>query len=179
MRIELETTLKTFHSRLISLSGIMDKAEQELFPGSDDMSPLLTARMAEDMFPFPHQIVFCCNQPNQFMAWMKDEDVLASGPEPTDMSFPDLKAHISETLNKLEAAKTELDPQKLAREKLIKLPPNNGLTLRGTAYVNDWLMPNFYFHYVTAYNILRSRGLEIGKANYMAHLIHLVRPLES
>tara|TARA_Y100000052_G_scaffold26765_1_gene32330 strand:+ start:20095 stop:20568 length:474 start_codon:yes stop_codon:yes gene_type:complete len=156
----------------------MDKAEHELFPGSDDMGPLLTARMAEDMLPFTHQIVFCCNQPNQFIAWMKDEDVLGADPDPSGFDFPQLKSHISETLAKLDEAKTCLNPENLDRDKLIKLPPNNGLTLSGPAYVNDWLMPNFYFHYVTAYNILRSRGLEIGKANYMAHLIHLVRPLD-
>jgi len=36
-----------------------------------------------------------------------------------------------------------------------------------------WLTPNFYFHLVTAYDILRAKGLAIGKADYLSHL----RPL--
>jgi hypothetical protein len=36
-------------------------------------------------------------------------------------------------------------------------------------------LPNFYFHLVTAYDILRSQGVQIGKANYMAHLASRVR----
>ena len=52
-----------------------------------------------------------------------------------------------------------------------------GITLDGAAYVDDWILPNFYFHFVTAYAILRSLGVTIGKADYMAHLMPLVRPL--
>lgn len=38
-------------------------------------------------------------------------------------------------------------------------------------------MPNFYFHFVTAYAILRSLGVTVGKADDMAHLMPLVRPI--
>ena len=49
------------------------------------------------------------------------------------------------------------------------------IELRGEEYINDFLIPNFYFHMVTAYDILRMKGLEIGKGDYMLHLAPLVR----
>ncbi|GAP96879.1 hypothetical protein NIES2104_34260 [Leptolyngbya sp. NIES-2104] len=45
----------------------------------------------------------------------------------------------------------------------------------GNAYVNEFLIPNFYFHLVTAYDILRMAGLPIGKRDYMMHLVPLIR----
>ena len=47
------------------------------------------------------------------------------------------------------------------------------LPISGQDYIDEWLTPNFYFHFVTAYDILRAEGLAIGKADYMSHL----RPL--
>ena len=52
-----------------------------------------------------------------------------------------------------------------------------GIKIDGATYVDDWLVPNFYFHFVTAYAILRREGVALGKIDYMAHLAPLVRPL--
>lgn len=45
----------------------------------------------------------------------------------------------------------------------------------GHAYVHEFLLPNFYFHLVTSYAILRQMGVTLGKADYMMHLVPLVR----
>ena len=36
-------------------------------------------------------------------------------------------------------------------------------------YLLGFALPNFYFHLVTAYNILRHNGVEIGKADYLGN----------
>jgi hypothetical protein len=38
-----------------------------------------------------------------------------------------------------------------------------------TAGIRDWALPHFYFHFVTAYDILRHKGVEIGKRDYLRH----------
>lgn len=168
---KLKETLEIFDSRLASLSAIMARGRAELFPGSDDMSPILSARLAEDMLAFPYQIVFACNQPNQFLAWLCGDE-MPSGPDGIEeMSYSDLEAHIESCRSALARAKESLDASAIDKEKVIKVPPNISFTLSGAEYVDEWLVPNFYFHYVTAYNIFRSRGLKVGKADYMAHLM--------
>jgi hypothetical protein len=37
----------------------------------------------------------------------------------------------------------------------------------GAQYLRNWALPNFYFHVVTAYDILRHNGVEIGKRDYL------------
>jgi hypothetical protein len=46
---------------------------------------------------------------------------------------------------------------------------------QGGDYVNEFLIPNFYFHLVTAYDILRMAGVPIGKRDYMLHLVPLLK----
>ena len=36
--------------------------------------------------------------------------------------------------------------------------------------LRDWALPHFYFHIVTAYDILLHEGVQIGKRDYMAHV---------
>ena len=37
----------------------------------------------------------------------------------------------------------------------------------GAGYVAQFVMPNFYFHMTTAYNILRSNGVDVGKTDFL------------
>jgi len=41
------------------------------------------------------------------------------------------------------------------------------LKFSGLDYVNQWAIPNFYFHVVTAYDILRAEGIELGKKDFL------------
>ena len=54
----------------------------------------------------------------------------------------------------------------------------NGMILDLTAeqYARDWALPQFYFHLMTAYAILRANGVDLGKADYVAHLFPTIRP---
>lgn len=68
---------------------------------------------------------------------------------------------------------------KLAEVTRIDLGQSLYVELPGNAYVNEFLIPNFYFHMVTAYDILRMAGVPIGKRDYMMHLVPLIRKNEA
>ena len=44
------------------------------------------------------------------------------------------------------------------------------MTFKGMPYLLGFAMPNFMFHVVTAYNILRHNGVEIGKRDFTGPL---------
>jgi uncharacterized protein len=162
-----------FATRLQVLARLLEVAEAQLRDKARDPETLLTARLADDMVPFPHQIVFACNQANQFAAWCID----AASPQtnPTTLDFAGLKKHVRDTLQYLADSTGKLEDSVLDRDKQIDLLEGKYLTLPGPLFVDEWLMPNFYFHLVTAYDILRHEGVRIGKADYMAHLAAHVR----
>jgi len=170
---KLKRTVEIFTTRLQVLSNLLDTAEKQWLEKESDPEALLAARLADDMFPFPHQIVFTCNQPNQFAAWCSDQS--APGTDPATLDFAGLKGHVQETIACLAEMTGGLDDRVLDRDKRIDLSGGRFVSLTGALYVDEWLLPNFYFHLVTAYDILRSRGVQIGKVNYMAHLAGHVR----
>src|SRR5262249_17899177 len=49
----------------------------------------------------------------------------------------------------------------------VKIPGNHSKTMKGIDYLNRFSMPNFYFHVVTAYDILRHNGVDVGKKDYL------------
>ena len=69
-------------------------------------------------------------------------------------------------LSIVESFKPEQLDGSETREITIKIP-NMELKFSGLDYVNQWAMPNFYFHTTMAYAILRHNGIELGKKDFL------------
>jgi hypothetical protein len=52
------------------------------------------------------------------------------------------------------------------------------LTVNGLQLARDWMVPNFYFHVVIAYGILRHNGVDLGKRDFLAHAVAYIRQLD-
>ncbi len=66
-----------------------------------------------------------------------------------------------------------------AEARAIEIPmPNMSIAfhMNGAEYLRDWALPNFYFHLVTAYDILRREGVQLGKRDYMSQVAQYARP---
>lgn len=163
--IDLIRTL--FQSRLATLEHLLESAQTHF---CDDES-FLQKRIVADMFPFDTHIAFTCNQPHNFALWCDGKPTNNLDPDVT--SLAQAYEHIANTKELLLGVNVE--DAKLAEVTRIDLGQSLYVELSGNAYVNEFLIPNFYFHMVTAYDILRMAGLPIGKRDYMMHLVLLVR----
>ncbi|EJZ57967.1 hypothetical protein I1A_002292 [Pseudomonas fluorescens R124] len=61
------------------------------------------------------------------------------------------------------------------RQISIELPKGIAFDMSGSEFAVDWAMPQFYFHLITAYNILRHNGVPLGKADYVQHMFAYLR----
>ncbi len=68
--------IELFETRLLTLSQLIDQASSHF--GSDDF---LRLRLIDDMFPLATQIAFTCNQPHNFVQWLRGEEVTNLDPE--------------------------------------------------------------------------------------------------
>lgn len=162
------TLQNIFNSRLNTLSHLLEVAEGHF---ADDLVAILQGRIAPDMFPFSTQIAFGCNQPRNFALWCSGRS--ADNLNPDVASLAEARAHISSTTELL--ASINVDDSKLLELKRIDLGEGLYAELSGLSYVDDFLMPNFYFHLTTAYNILRMAGAPVGKRDFMMHLVPFVK----
>ncbi|OYQ62912.1 hypothetical protein B9G53_19915 [Pseudanabaena sp. SR411] len=157
-----------FSSRLDTLSHLLTVAESHF---RDDVEAILHRRIAPDMFPFGTQIVFTCNQPRNFALWCLGQS--ASNLPPDVASLDEARSHISSTQELLTSI--DVTDATLPEIKRIELGQGLYVELSGFSYVDDFLMPNFYFHLTTAYDILRMAEVPIGKRDFMMHLLPFVK----
>ncbi|MGB0561176.1 MAG: DUF1993 domain-containing protein [Spirulinaceae cyanobacterium] len=169
MKTQKITDVKTiFSSRLDTLSHLLDIAAEHY---KEDLTSLLQSRIAPDMLPFGTQIAFTCNQPRNFALWCQGEPDDNLNPEV--IALTEARQHISATQGLLKNINVSDD--KLSEIKRLELGQDLYLELPGISYVNDFLMPNFYFHLTTAYDIMRMTGAPIGKRDFMGHLLPLLK----
>jgi hypothetical protein len=146
------------------LSHILEIAESHFI---EDVDSLLQLRIAPDMLPFSTQIAFVCNQPRNFALWCLGQS--ASNLNPAVSSLIEARGHISSTKELL--ATINVSDSKLSEINRLEIGQGLYAELSGLSYVDDFLMPNFYFHITTAYNILRMAGIPIGNRDFMIHLV--------
>jgi len=173
----------TYTQMLGSLSAWLGKAEEQASPG--EAEALLEARLTPDMFPLATQIRFACVQAQEGMFRLRGQafppsvEVLLNegrnaGERPGSMA--DARGRIAETVALVEALAAdapEIDP---AAPIAHALPQGMVFDLTAEQYVRDWTLPQFYFHVMAAYTILRAQGVALGKADYVAHMFPYLRP---
>ncbi|MBX3429912.1 MAG: DUF1993 domain-containing protein [Hyphomonadaceae bacterium] len=153
-----------FVGNLNNLTAMLSKAEQQAKAKGYDPSVLLSQRLAPDMFPLTRQIQIACDQAKGCVARLAGHPPEAM--EDTETTFAELHARIKKVLAIVESYKPEQFEGSETREITIKIP-NMELKFSGLDYVNQWAMPNFYFHITMAYAILRHNGIELGKRDFL------------
>lgn len=162
------TDLKqVFITRLDTLQHLLDCGKSH---AGEHAESLLQERIAADMHPLGTQVAFACNQPRHFAQWCAGEDV--GNLDPSVTSLGQAAAIIEATKKQVQSISTS--DAKLEQKKKIELGGGLSVTLVGHSYVSEFLLPNFYFHLVTAYDILRMSGVPIGKRDFMLHVVPFI-----
>ncbi|MEH6756695.1 MAG: DUF1993 domain-containing protein [Parasphingorhabdus sp.] len=175
--------IPTYVQMLKALSAWLDKAQTQ-FPDGE-AEALLSGRLAPDMFPLSTQIRFACLQAQEGLFRLKGEvlpasiDVLLNEGRNADDhpgSIADAQARIDETVALVESADSDALDGDQERQIAHSLPTGMIFDFTAEQYARDWTLPQFYFHVMTAYAILRSGGVDLGKADYVAHMFAYLRP---
>ena len=178
-----DVLIPTYLQMLGALSAWLGKAETQRPGGGAET--LLTARLAPDMFPLSTQIRFACVQAQEGVFRLRGEALppsvtvlLDEGRNAADRpgSMAQAQARIAETVAVMQALAADMpavDPEMPIAH---ALPQGMVFDLTAGQYVRDWTLPQFYFHVMTAYTILRAQGVELGKADYVSHMFAYLRP---
>lgn len=167
-----ELSTGSFVPMLRSLQQILDKATQQAADKGIDLAALPNARLAPDMFPLTKQVQIACDTAKNATAHMIGDQ--APRFEDFEQTLSDLKARIAKTIEYIQTAQPAAFEG--AGDRAIQFPLIENLVFdsNGLEYLRDWALPHFYFHVVTAYDILRHMGVEIGKRDYLSHAgIHI------
>lgn len=153
-----------FSEMLTNLDEVLKKAEQDAESRDIDPQVFLNGRIAPDMLSLTKQV--------QIMTDMAKGGAsrLAGAETPKwpddEQTFADLRARIAKTQTYLDSFAPEQFEG--AEDRVIEVKfPNGELTFGGRDYFLNFVVPNFYFHYTTAYAILRHNGVQVGKRDFL------------
>ncbi len=88
----------------------------------------------------------------------------------TEATFTELQERIQKSLTVLASVSRESFEGK--EEQVIDVRTAGGqFEMKGLEYLQQFALPNFFFHVVTAYDILRAKGVPIGKQDFLGGLV--------
>jgi hypothetical protein len=165
----------TYRQMLAALATWLRKAQAQ----DADPDALMSERLAPDMFPLSTQVRFACRQAHEGLHRLRRQafpaivdELLTEGRQGGEQpgTISDAILRIEETIAFLDTLTPDALDDGAAQPLSLELPAGLAFDMNGVEYARDWALPQFYFHVVTAYAILRSRGIGLGKADYVGHM---------
>jgi hypothetical protein len=162
-----DVSVPAFLRAFRALSAILEKGRAFADETGLPHSALLEARLIDDMGPLTMQIQRASDAAKGAVVRVGQVESVAMADE--EVSFDDLQARIAKTVDFLKAVPSDsMDGREQAE---VTLPlPTGELTFTGKDYILGFALPNFYFHVTTAYDILRHKGVPIGKRDFLGGL---------
>jgi len=159
-----QVSVPVFLQGLNGLSGVLAKSEAFCDSKKIDQAILLGTRLYPDMFPFSRQVEQVTVHASRGVAQ------LAGLPQPTfegsESTIGALRERVAKTISFIKTAKAEAVDGTEEKDIVLKFGTRE-MKFSGQQFLVGFTIPNFYFHATTAYNILRSIGVEIGKRDFM------------
>ena len=149
---------------LSNLAVILKKASDHAAAKKIDPAVLLEARLFPDMFSLKRQVMIACDNAKGPVARLAGIDIPKH--EDIEQTFDELLARIAKTQEFIRSVRPEQIDGSEQRTIEFKAGSHE-LKFTGMQYLLGFAIPNFHFHVVTAYNILRHNGVEIGKGDYI------------
>ena len=156
-------TVPVYIKLLGGLRNVLAKAEAHAKEKGMSEAMFLNDALAPDMFPLKKQVQLASDHAKGAIARLTGKENPKM--EDTEATFAELFTRIDKTLMFVQSA-SEKDFEG-AEERKVVLPFREGKYLTGMEYLLEYGMPNFFFHVVTAYGIVRKNGVQIGKADFI------------
>ena len=157
-------SVPVFTRMLKNLQAIFAKAEAHATEHGIDLQTFVTARLADDMIPLSGQIQIATDGAKGVSARLAGQP-LPSWPD-DEVTWADLRARLQKAVDYLATFSPEAFTGADTRTVTLKIGGKD-TELDGETYLLNRGLPNFYFHVTTAYDILRHKGVPIGKKDYL------------
>lgn len=149
------------------LQNILKIAENNAVERKIDPSVFINARLAPDMLPLAKQVQIASDVTKGCAARLSGMENPSFAD--TETTFAELQARIEKTVAFLKSVPADKINGTESKKVTVK---TGGLDVEfiGQDYLQQFVIPNFYFHVSIAYAILRAQGVPLGKRDYLGTL---------
>lgn len=160
-----DVTIPGYLHMLKNLAAVLEKAEAHAKSTGVDPASYLEARLAPDMHPLTRQIQMASDAAKGGAARLAG--VTPPSYPDTETTWAEVKDRVAKTIAFVESIRREQVDG--GESRTIELPlPGRTMTFTAVDFLHQFSQPNFFFHVVTAYGLLRMKGVPLGKMDYLA-----------
>jgi uncharacterized protein len=158
-------TVPSYRQILGSVSNLLVKAETFCTERAVAPREVIEARLAEDMLPFAYQVKSTAVHSLGAIEGVRRGVFAPDMTTPPD-SFAALKERIAQTITALEGIDPAEVDEFVGREMRFAFGEHH-IEYTAENFLLSFSQPNFYFHAATTYDILRWKGVGVGKRDFI------------
>lgn len=161
-----DATIPTYRQILGAILHLLNKAEVFSASGKVSEQEIIDARLAPDMQPFAYQVKSTAVHSIGAIEGVRRGEFSPDATTPPD-SFAALKERVVQTIDALAALHPDEINGFIGKDMCFLF---NGRRLEfasADAFLMSFSLPNFIFHATTAYDLLRMKGMDIGKRDFL------------
>jgi uncharacterized protein len=155
----------SFVQILEAVSGFLDKGRAHCETNGIDLSDVVETRIHPDMLPFRFQIVSVAHHSLGALKGAQ-EGIFTPPPQAPDLDYSALQNLVTDALTGVQQFTPETVNALEGTDVEFKLG-DRSMPFTAEGFLMSFSLPNFYFHATTAYDILRGKGVPIGKRDFM------------
>ena len=161
-----DLSVPIFKKKLCILFAILKKTSQQNSNGSLKSEDILNAQLTSDMWNFTRQVQMTTDFIKNGVARLAG--IKFETFEDNERSLAELQTRLIRTISCLN----EIKPEQIngAENRIIEIEiRKTKFEFTGSDFLQNFVMPNMYFHLSIAYGILRAKNIDLGKLDYLGH----------
>ena len=169
MSISLSSaSLSTYIQMVSAASNIIEKAEEFCSENDIDTKDIVEMQLHRDMAPFTFQVFSIAHHSVGSIDALKTGEF---GPPkmPDNLSFDNCKNILKEAEVNLKKINPS-DIDNLSQQEVVFKMGSIEWPFTASDFILSFSLPNFYFHLTTFYDMLRMKGLKIGKLDFVGKM---------
>lgn len=163
-----DLTVPNYLQALGGASGFLRKGLEFCEKEATDPDEVVKSRLAGDMLPFSFQIASIAHHSAGAIEGIRQGE-FRPPQDPGTWSYSDLQRVVEEAQEKLRNVSPEAVNGCAGKDIVFHLGKHQ-LPFTVENFLLSFSFPNFYFHVTTAYDLLRLRGVPLGKVDYLGHM---------
>ncbi len=164
-----DATVANYLQILGGLSGVLERGLAHFQENNIDPETMVETRLAPDMLPFRFQIISVAQHSRGAIEGVQ-QGVFKPPAFKTPYDYAGLQGLVTDTQKALSALTPETVNGLGGKDVVFHLGERQ-LPFTAEGFLMSFSLPNFYFHATTAYDILRTHGVPLGKRDFMGRMI--------
>ena len=163
-----DMSIATYLQTLGAVSRFLDKGFAFCAEKGIDTSEIVEFRLFADMLPFRFQIVSVAHHSLGAVDGLKS-GMFAPPRQTEPLDYRGLQKLIGDAILGLQGV-TPADINASEGREVVFRGRDRQVPFTAESFILSFSLPNFYFHATTAYDILRTKGVPLGKRDFMGNL---------